>query len=78
MSPSAKPRAGNEGAAAPTESVRARILNTARELFYKEGVRAVGVDLSFTPVLDLDYIEDSGADADANHADRDFKTAAQV
>jgi AcrR family transcriptional regulator len=26
------------------ESVRERILNTARELFYREGVRAVGVD----------------------------------
>ena len=44
MSPSAKPRAGSEGAAAPTESVRDRILNTARELFYKEGARSVGVD----------------------------------
>jgi AcrR family transcriptional regulator len=28
----------------PTESVRDRILNTARELFYREGVRGVGVD----------------------------------
>src|SRR5690606_28386252 len=27
-----------------TESVRDRILNTARELFYREGVRGVGVD----------------------------------
>lgn len=44
MSPSAKPRAGSEGTAAPTESVRDRILNTARDLFYKEGARAVGVD----------------------------------
>lgn len=43
MSP-AKPRAGAEGAAAPTESVRDRILNTARDLFYKEGARSVGVD----------------------------------
>jgi len=29
---------------AHTESVRDRILNTARELFYREGVRGVGVD----------------------------------
>jgi AcrR family transcriptional regulator len=29
---------------APTESVRDRILATARELFYREGVRGVGVD----------------------------------
>ena len=29
---------------APTESVRQRILATARELFYREGARAVGVD----------------------------------
>lgn len=28
----------------PTESVRDRILNTARELFYRDGARAVGVD----------------------------------
>ena len=41
MSPSAKPRAGSDGAAAPTESVRDRILSTARDLFYKEGARAV-------------------------------------
>ncbi len=44
MNSTSKPRAGSEGASAPTESVRDRILNTARELFYKEGVRAVGVD----------------------------------
>lgn len=44
MSPSDKSTAGNERAAAPTESVRDRILNTARDLFYKEGARAVGVD----------------------------------
>jgi len=41
MSP--RPRAASEGIA-PTESVRDRILATARELFYKEGVRSVGVD----------------------------------
>lgn len=29
---------------APTESVRERILSTARALFYQEGIRAVGVD----------------------------------
>jgi AcrR family transcriptional regulator len=43
MSPTPKSRASGE-AAAPTESVRDRILNTARELFYKEGARSVGVD----------------------------------
>ena len=31
-------------AAGGTESVRDRILNTARELFYREGARSVGVD----------------------------------
>jgi AcrR family transcriptional regulator len=30
--------------ATTTESVRERILNTARELFYRQGVQAVGVD----------------------------------
>lgn len=35
-------KAGEEGG---TESVRDRILATARELFYREGARAVGVDL---------------------------------
>jgi AcrR family transcriptional regulator len=44
MSPTAKPRAASDGAASPTESVRDRILNTARDLFYKEGARSVGVD----------------------------------
>lgn len=38
-----KPTKATEESAA-TESVRERILNTARELFYREGVRAVGVD----------------------------------
>lgn len=42
MSPTSKTPAGST--AAPAESVRERILNTARELFYKEGVRSVGVD----------------------------------
>ena len=36
-------RAADEVAGA-TESVRERILNTARELFYREGARSVGVD----------------------------------
>jgi AcrR family transcriptional regulator len=36
-------RAADE-AANSTESVRERILNTARELFYREGARSVGVD----------------------------------
>ena len=31
-------------APSPTESVRDRILSTARELFYREGARSVGVD----------------------------------
>lgn len=44
MSPTARSRAGSDPAAAPTESVRDRILATARELFYKEGARSVGVD----------------------------------
>ena len=33
-----------EDSVSPTESVRERILNTARELFYRDGARAVGVD----------------------------------
>jgi AcrR family transcriptional regulator len=36
-------RAADE-AVSGTESVRERILNTARELFYREGARSVGVD----------------------------------
>jgi AcrR family transcriptional regulator len=39
-----KSKATAAAGAAPTESVRDRILNTARELFYREGVRGVGVD----------------------------------
>lgn len=38
-----RPRAGSD-ATTPTESVRDRILTTARDLFYKAGARAVGVD----------------------------------
>ncbi|MGH8178201.1 MAG: TetR/AcrR family transcriptional regulator [Steroidobacter sp.] len=37
-------RAGASSEATATESVRERILNTARELFYRDGARAVGVD----------------------------------
>ncbi|HEY4368104.1 MAG TPA: TetR/AcrR family transcriptional regulator [Steroidobacteraceae bacterium] len=37
-------KSGKAVDAAPAESVRDRILATARELFYREGARAVGVD----------------------------------
>jgi hypothetical protein len=40
MSPAPRTRVGET----QTESVRDRILSTARELFYKEGARSVGVD----------------------------------
>ena len=33
-----------QGSEAPVESVRERILRTARDLFYRDGIRAVGVD----------------------------------
>lgn len=40
-----KPAKARTGAAAPTtESVRDRILNTARDLFYRHGINSVGVD----------------------------------
>ena len=39
------PTAAKEAASASSSSVRERILDTAAELFYQEGVRAVGVDL---------------------------------
>jgi AcrR family transcriptional regulator len=39
-----KPSVGAAAPIAGTESVRERILGTARELFYREGVRGVGVD----------------------------------
>ena len=43
MCPAPRAQAAGDGSA-PTESVRERILSTARELFYKDGVRSVGVD----------------------------------
>ena len=42
--PSAASAGAQERPASTTESVRDRILATARELFYREGVRGVGVD----------------------------------
>ena len=45
MTPRPKTATASEAAPAATESVRDRILATARELFYREGARAVGVDM---------------------------------
>ena len=44
MSKSAKARTNQTAASTPTESVRDRILNTARDLFYRHGINSVGVD----------------------------------
>ena len=44
MARSAKVGSGSTEATTGAESVRDRILSTARELFYREGARAVGVD----------------------------------
>ncbi len=44
MSKSAKARSTEAVASAPTETVRDRILNTARDLFYRHGINSVGVD----------------------------------
>lgn len=44
MSKSAKARSSEAVASTPTESVRDRILNTARDLFYRNGINSVGVD----------------------------------
>lgn len=43
MARGGRAQSGEDGTT-PTESVRDRILNTARELFYRDGARAVGVD----------------------------------
>jgi AcrR family transcriptional regulator len=44
MSKAAKVRTSEAATSTPPESVRDRILNTARDLFYRHGINSVGVD----------------------------------